>query len=371
MKKREGKIRLLALMLTAAVLAGTGCSSSDKSESSAALPGAVESNGFKAADQYAEGKAKASNQEETLKNQELDKALSNGTAASVPSSGAGTGISAQIKPGQEGLSQKLIYKASLTMKVKNYSEAQSEIRNLVTLAGGYILQFSESSTKHEEGGQFVLKIPAAGFSSFLKDVERIPNEDIQQSLQAQDVSEEYVDLEARLKAKQVQETRYLEFMQKATRTDDLVNFTNELGKIQESIEQLKGRMRYIDQNVAYSTVEIRLYQPGGSAKSADVESKPEHLLERAKNAMLSTFGFLSLFGQTVVVLLAGMLPVLVILIVTGGPAWWVYHKRKAVRKLRETEGRIKLQEHNRNEAVKRNSPANVPISDTETDKNHS
>lgn len=69
-----------------------------------------------------------------------------------------------------------------------------------------------------------------------------------------------MDLESRLKAKQMMEAQYIDFMKKATKPADLVQFANQLGEIQEQIEQIKGRMRYIDQNVSFSTVELRLYQ---------------------------------------------------------------------------------------------------------------
>lgn len=159
-----------------------------------------------------------------------------------------------------GLNKKLIYKANITMEVEDYGTAQSEVRNLVTLTGGYIIGFTENMSDYEKGGTFIMKVPAAGFSPFLDKLEQIKNEGIQRSIEGQDVSEEYVDLEARLKAKQLMEKQYIDFMSKATKSSDLVAFANELGAIQESIEHIKGRMRYIDQNVSFSTVELRLYQ---------------------------------------------------------------------------------------------------------------
>ncbi len=92
------------------------------------------------------------------------------------------------------------------MEVEDYGAAQSEVRNLVTLAGGYIIGFTENMTDYEKGGTFVLKVPAAGFSPFLDKLELIKNEGAQRSIEGQDVSEEYADLESRLKAKQLMET---------------------------------------------------------------------------------------------------------------------------------------------------------------------
>ncbi|MDF2926413.1 MAG: hypothetical protein K0R57_5327 [Paenibacillaceae bacterium] len=323
----SGQLVLAGLILAVMLGLAAGCSSNDKSESSSMSQVSVAaeaeslSNKSLAGADFSKNIVSAKDQygQETGAGSSADNAAS-------PSAAANPGFSIGGAD-SEGINRKLIYKGNLTMKVKNYSEAQSEIRNMVTLSGGYILQFSENSTNHEEGGQFVLKIPSSGFSSFMNDIEKIPHTSLQRSVQAQDVSEEYVDLEARLKVKQVLEARYLEFMQNAAKTEDLVTYTNELGKVQEIIEQTKGRMRYIDQNVAYSTVEIRVYQPEGRA-AAGGESGSGHVLDRAKDAMGKSFDVLSAFGQGLIVWIAALLPVIVILSILGIPVWLWYRKRK-------------------------------------------
>ena len=209
-----------------------------------------------------------------------------------------------------GLNKKLIYKANLNMEVEDYGKAQTEIRNLVTMANGYIIEFNENMSQYEQGGTFILKVPASGFSPFLNKLEQVKHESLQRSIQGQDVSEEYVDLESRLKAKQLMEAQYTEFMKKATKSTDLVAFANELGSIQESIEQIKGRMRYINQNVSFSTVELRVYQ---TDESIAVKEKKEQgpLLERASDALNGSLNALSVMFQWIVVILAGALPILI------------------------------------------------------------
>ncbi|QWU14819.1 protein of unknown function [Paenibacillus sophorae] len=209
-----------------------------------------------------------------------------------------------------GLNKKLIYHANLNMEVENYEKAQTEVRNRINLARGYILGFTETMSDSEHGGTFVVKVPASGFSSFLDSLEKIKNESLQRSIEGQDVSEEYVDLEARLKAKQLLETQYVEFMKKATKATDLVSFANELGKVQEEIEQIKGRMRYIDQNVLYSTVELRLYQPDESTLNLRKE-EPQSLFGRASDALRGTLNALSMGLDWLIIVLAGALPILI------------------------------------------------------------
>jgi hypothetical protein len=210
-----------------------------------------------------------------------------------------------------GLNKKLIYHANLNMEVEDYAKAQTEVRNMITMAKGYIIQFTENRSEYEQGGTFVMKVPASGFSSFLGNLEKVKHETFQRSIEGQDVSEEYVDLESRLKAKQLMESRYIEFMEKATKSNDLVAFANQLGTIQEEIERIKGRMRYIDQNVSFSTVELRLYQTDESfAAKHSTEQGP--LGERASDALKGSLNALSILFQWLVVILAAALPVLII-----------------------------------------------------------
>ncbi|MNW50511.1 hypothetical protein D3C74_279640 [compost metagenome] len=222
------------------------------------------------------------------------------------------------------------------MEVKDYAKTQSEIRNLVMLAGGYIVEFSENQSQHEQGGNFVLKVPAAGFSSFLDRLEGLKPESLQRSIQGQDVSEEYVDLESRLKVKQAMEARYLKFVEQATQTKQLVEFVNELERIQTEIEQIKGRMRYIDSNVSFSTIEIRVYQPDVSQLSA-AASGDTPLLERMKKALTGSIDVLSLFFQWLVVFAAGALPLLIIAALIVIPIWMARRKNRAERERRRAQ----------------------------------
>ena len=209
-----------------------------------------------------------------------------------------------------GLNKKLIYHANLNMEVKDYAKAQTDIRNIISLTQGYIIGFTETMSEVEQGGTFIVKVPASGLSSFLNKLEGVKHESIQRNIEGKDVSEEYVDLGSRLKAKQLMEAQYIEFMKKATKSSDLVAFANELGSIQESIEQIKGRMRYIDQNVSFSTVELRLYQTDASI-TVQKQKEQGPLLDRASDALTGSLHVLSTMFQWLVVILAGALPVLV------------------------------------------------------------
>lgn len=141
------------------------------------------------------------------------------------------------------------------------------------------------------------------------------------------MTEEYVDLESRLKARQVVESRLIAFMEKATKADDLVRFSTELGEVQLEIERLKGRMRYLDQNVAFSTIELRIYQQLEPSVKVKEEEKPG-FLERITDALKDSTNFVYSFLQGLLVVIAGALPVLALLAVIAVPAYLIYRRNR-------------------------------------------
>ncbi|MEW9698106.1 DUF4349 domain-containing protein [Paenibacillus sp. SI8] len=238
-----------------------------------------------------------------------------------------------------GFNRKLIYQANLVMPVEDYGKAQTELRNLVALSGAYILQFSENASTGERGGTYTIKVAANGFVSLLDGLEKI-SPSLQRNIQGQDVTEEYVDLESRLKAKQLVETRLLGFMDKASKTDDLLAFSNELSKVQGEIEQIKGRMRYLDQNVTYSTIELRMYQQTGNKPLLSDPSKIT-LEDRITRAWNSSLNVLAAVLQGILVFLAAALPVLVLAAIIIVPIW--VFRRKRNKYLLETRNQLKAQ----------------------------
>ncbi|MGG1553113.1 DUF4349 domain-containing protein [Paenibacillus ferrarius] len=329
----KGKRWLAGVFIALLLLAG--CSSAKDAGSTAASSAqdmkAVQPAKAEGATTATSDRAIASGQEtkQSTSSQAQPAAIAN--AASASSASGQPAPSLVVTPtgadGVDGFNRKLIYKANLVMPVEDYAKAQTALRDLVALSGGYILQFSENATTGERGGTYTIKIAADGFVSLLDGLEKI-SPTLQRNVQGQDVTEEYVDLTSRLKAKQVLEERLLSFMEKATKTDDLLAFSNELSKVQEAIEQIKGRMRYLDQNVAYSTVELRMYQATGK-KPLLADPNELTLTERVQKAWQSSLNVLVACLQGILVFLAAAFPVLVILLLLGIPFWAYRRKRRS------------------------------------------
>lgn len=319
MKKAGWMSKLAVLALLAAVVAGCGAADQSKSAESLANGNGVATDA-KMSRETAAGSAPAANAAEPL--------------PAAQKADANTAKPADSFSGESAVDRKIIYRAYLTMQVDKFDEAQSQIEAAVKQAGGYVLQFSQNETQYEKSGSFVIKVPAGGFSSLLSQLEKI-HPSTQKNMQGQDVSEEYVDLTARLKAKQVVESRLIAFMEKATKTDELLAFSTELGKVQEEIERIKGRMRYLDQNVAYSTIELRLAQKLGSAAVIKAQDGGP-LMQRVAAALNGSAAILLLVFQWIVIIAAAVLTVALVLAVLAVPFWlWRRSKNKKLLEIRK------------------------------------
>lgn len=309
---------MLAVSIIAAVLAGCSSGSAGQSSGEAAKSAAP----MQAATvQQETGNAGAADQA----GGDSQHAAAAASTAEAPQGGSLTGQS--IPDGDAPYSRKIIYRASLSMQVESYEDTEALVQEAVKRSGGYVLQFNESASSSEKFGTFVIKVPANGFQSLLAALEKI-NPSMRKSMEGQDVTEEYVDLSSRLKAKQLMESRLISFMEKATKTDELVAFSNELGKVQEEIERIKGRMRYLEQNVAYSTIDLRISQKIGSAEAIGAKERGP-LAKRAADALQGSMTVLNVVLQGLVVVFAGALPVLILLAVAAVPIWVARRRRKA------------------------------------------
>ncbi|WP_052703113.1 DUF4349 domain-containing protein [Paenibacillus beijingensis] len=320
-------ITAAAVLLLIALTLLAGCSaensgSADTAGSSAAVTSSADKDMFQAASPAEEGKAESASSPEAPA---LSDQASTGTvpAGNKASSQQETSTSETETEGDVAFDRKIVYKATLTMEVKDFAKASVALQNVLHQSGGYILKFSDSKNSAENGAAYTLKVPADGFMSFLTRLEQIEHSLFERQMTGTDVTEEYVDLTARLKAKQVVEARLLSFMDKAQSASDLLEFSSQLASVQGDIERIKGRMRYLDTNVAYSTIELRMYQPVTAAPV--VPDGPKALGVRMSDALTASTKGISAIFQGVLVFAAGALPVLILLLI-GLALLWLFRR---------------------------------------------
>lgn len=153
--------------------------------------------------------------------------------------------------------RRIIYTATIDLVVKDFASTQQAVKSLVADVKGYVATFREDSPQpSQRGGKWIVRLPASEFERFTSEVLKLGIVTSQQS-DAQDVTEQYVDLTARLASKQRMEQRVLKLLEeKAGRIEEVVEVETQLGRIREEIETLEGKIRYLSDRVAMTTVTV-------------------------------------------------------------------------------------------------------------------
>ena len=170
--------------------------------------------------------------------------------ASSPS-GTGTGIVASL-PAQQRI---IIRTVDMQLTVSDVAKALDEVAALAARSGGWVVN-SDRSARH--GGFISIRVPAGSLDSAierLRDLAVMVESEISTS---QDVTDEYVDIQSRLRGMRATEDRLLEIMQQAETVEDALNVQLELSELQTRIEQIEGRIKYLEQTSAYSLVNVAL-----------------------------------------------------------------------------------------------------------------
>jgi hypothetical protein len=211
----------------------------------------------------------------------------------------------------------VIYHAEIRMEVKEFQKIQQTIEQLVQNQGGYIVQANVyESEDHRLEGTVMTRIPQAKFQTFLGQLEKLAMKVHSRNVTGQDVTEEFVDLESRLKSKQAVEERLYQFLKDAKDTKDLLAISNDLARVQEEIEQIKGRMKYLQNQSALSTVTIHLFE--NKVVVPDLENKELNTWEKTKKQFMSSINLLLSLFSSLVVFLIGNLPIIFVLVILIG-----------------------------------------------------
>lgn len=221
----------------------------------------------------------------------------------------------------------VIYNANLSLQVIDYHQVETKIQNKATEVGGYVVESSIYNNGSDYiNGTIIVKIPQSHFQSYIKEVEKNSIKVIEKSVTGNDVTEEFVDLESRLKAKEAVEKRLLTLMDQADKTEDLLKISNDLATVQEEKEQILGRMKYLQNNVDYSTVTIQLEEK--LVKVDSIKDKDSlNTWQKAKSQFVSTINGLISFLSDVAVFLIGLSPIIipiVIIVIIG----IIYRKKR-------------------------------------------
>ncbi|WP_211202274.1 DUF4349 domain-containing protein [Salicibibacter cibarius] len=221
--------------------------------------------------------------------------------------------------------QMIIYNGDIAIEVDEFNEAQRQIEEHVEHMDGYVVESTVHDHDNEnQSGTFSVRIPQENFTPFLDELEAMGTEVLERSTYGDDVTEEYVDLESRLQSQETVEERLLTFMEEAENTEDLLDISDDLATTQEEIEQIEGRMNYLENNVAYSTVNIDMQEMAASTLQ---DRQSLNTWGQATSLFTDTINVLVSFFSGLVVVMIGLSPVLVPLLIIAAAVVFFLKKK--------------------------------------------
>ena len=219
---------------------------------------------------------------------------------------------------------KIIKEAAIQFEVDDYRKAKKEIDSMVNRWGGYIAREDEVYSYNRIDNTIVIRVSNRQFENLLNALSETSKRIDYKNVNSIDVTEEYVDIEARLKTKREVEKRYYEILAKATRIEDILKVENEIRKIREEIEAKEGRLKYLDDRISYSTITLTIYQ------YLEYKYKPQ----KETNFFSRLYKALDNGWKGLLSFIIGLMHIwpLVLLIVAGLVIYYRYTKKKKLKK---------------------------------------
>lgn len=172
---------------------------------------------------------------------------------------AGGVSSGEAAIGSEAAVQRLIIKnASIALEVNDVLAAEQVLRQKAEALGGFVASVETYGSGEDLRATIVLRVPVNHFEAVLREAEGLTSNVLRRSVSGSDVTEEYVDLEARLRNLEATNARLLDLLSRAQNVNDALTVNQALTGTQEQIERIKGRMQYLKQSAAMSTITVEL-----------------------------------------------------------------------------------------------------------------
>ncbi|MEJ5239957.1 MAG: DUF4349 domain-containing protein [Anaerolineales bacterium] len=157
----------------------------------------------------------------------------------------------------------VIQNVNMTLVVSDVEKKMAEIARLAEEMGGFVVSsniYKVTTPAGQEApqGNITVRVPAERLDEALGRIKEQTIEVRGESRHGQDVTREYVDLKSRLRNLEAAEEQLVEIMQKAEKTEDVMNVFNQLVMIREQIEQVKGQIQYYEESAALSAISVEL-----------------------------------------------------------------------------------------------------------------
>jgi len=223
-----------------------------------------------------------------------------GVGEAPPRAGGGFSYFSEPAPAPEVEDRLVIEESTISLLVKNVVEAQTAITQKAQSLGGYLVQSNISHPEETEVtfGWITIRIPQEKLEEALNYFKELAAKVVSETIYGQDVTDEYVDIEARLATLLKTKVKFEEILAKAQKVQDILEVQRELINLQKQIDNLKGQQNYLEKSAQVSRVTIYLATDELALPYVPTEVwRPEAIF---KQAIRSLIGFLRKLGTLII-----------------------------------------------------------------------
>lgn len=212
-----------------------------------------------------------------------------GVAGDAELAGGGNGGESDLP----GVGARIVKNGDISVQVKKggFKAALQRVTALAEAEGGFVLSSSVAG-EDARHGSIVLRVPSERFEASMNAIRDL-GEVQRETISSEDVSQEFVDLEARLRNLTAQEAVLLRLMDEANTIAETIKVQRELTGIQLEVEQIRGRLRFLEDRTSLATITVGLREAGAAAPAG--QGIIERGWERAVEGFLSVVGGLITF----------------------------------------------------------------------------
>lgn len=238
-----------------------------------------------------------------------------GEAMSDGSFGVSTNQGTAVQPFQERL---IIRTANMSLVVSNTEEAMATISQMAEENGGWVVNSSVFQYNEDaKTGNITIRVPSSGFNSALEALRNMAVEVRNESTSGQDVTEEFVDVSARLENLEATADRVRAFLDDAETVEEALAVNQELSRLESDIEAMKGRLQYLSQSASFSTITVDLTPDIVGQPIEPSNWRPAVVFRNAIDSLVDALQEVAEFGIWFAVYL------LPLLLIVGIPLWLV------------------------------------------------
>jgi len=167
----------------------------------------------------------------------------------------------------EAADRKIIRNAEITIEVPSTTDAQHQVTSIAETHGGFVVTSEAKQRESNDPAQrtldikLVVRVPSNQFGRAFDEIKKLAGNTPSENVTSQDVTEDFIDLEARIKTQKALEVQFLEIMRHANKISDALEVQRQIAEVRTDIEKLEGRKRFLENRSSLSTINVNIQTP--------------------------------------------------------------------------------------------------------------